>query len=146
MTRTFIVNKIHYRVDEAEIETGIEVDTAASSSFSKEETLTLFRQPSFVLLLLSFAMVMGAQCAVFSLLAQILSPSFELENNVAVGLLGSVMLLIGVLPSILIGKLLDATHRYMLICRLLYASVLASIIALTVSAGLAWFTLAVAAW
>jgi hypothetical protein len=91
-------------------------------------------------------MVMGAQCAVFSLLAQILSPSFELEDNVAVGLLGSVMLLIGVLPSILIGKLLDATHRYMLICRLLYVSVLVSVIALTVAAGLEWFTLAVAAW
>lgn len=91
-------------------------------------------------------MVMGAQCAIFSLLAEILAPPFDLEDNIAVGWLGSIMLLIGVPPSLLIGKLIDATHRYKLICRILYISAITSIVCLTWAAWMGWFTLAVGAW
>jgi predicted MFS family arabinose efflux permease len=128
---------------------GIRIGTTEITSqngFSKEETMALFKQRNFIALLVSFGIIMGAQCAVFSLLTQILSPSFELEDNTAVGLLGSIMLLIGVPPSILIGRLIDATHRYKAICRILYGSLIVSVIALTYSAWVDWFTLAVAAW
>jgi predicted MFS family arabinose efflux permease len=121
-------------------------DIPSQNGFSKEETIALFKQKDFIALLISFGMVMGAQCAIFSLLAEILSPSFDLENNTAVGLLGSIMLLIGVPPSILIGKLIDATHRYRSICQILYGSVLLSVLSLTYAAWVGWFTLAVAAW
>jgi predicted MFS family arabinose efflux permease len=123
-----------------------EDELSSSNAFSKQEAMALFKQRNFITLLISFGMVMGAQCAIFSLLAEILSPPFDLEDNIAVGWLGSVMLLIGVPPSLLIGKLIDATHRYKLICRILYISAISSVICLTWAAWMGWFTLAVGAW
>ncbi|KAI9282021.1 major facilitator superfamily domain-containing protein [Umbelopsis sp. AD052] len=122
-----------------------EEDPSSSNAFSKQEAMALFKQRNFITLLISFGMVMGAQCAIFSLLAEILAPPFDLEDNVAVGWLGSAMLLIGVPPSLLIGKLLDATHQYKLICRILYTTVIISAITLTWAAWIGWFTLAVGA-
>jgi hypothetical protein len=123
-----------------------EEDPSSQNAFSKQEAIVLFKQRNFITLLISFGMVMGAQCAVFSLLAEILSPSFDLEDNIAIGWLGSVMLLVGVPPSLLIGKLIDVTHGYMAICRILYGSVIVSVICLTWAAWIGWFTLAVGAW
>ncbi|KAH8550573.1 major facilitator superfamily domain-containing protein [Umbelopsis sp. PMI_123] len=122
-----------------------EEDPSSQNAFSKQEAIVLFKQRNFITLLISFGMVMGAQCAVFSLLAEILSPSFDLEDNIAIGWLGSVMLLVGVPPSLLIGKLIDVTHGYMTICRILYGSVIVSVICLTWAAWIGWFTLAVGA-
>lgn len=82
----------------------------------------LWKQPSFYYMLASYAVIMGVQCSVITLLAQILMPPFQdtIDENF-VGWLGCVMLVIGFPASCIIGHYLDQTLRYRLVSNSLTA-------------------------
>ncbi|KAI8093232.1 major facilitator superfamily domain-containing protein [Halteromyces radiatus] len=88
-----------------------------SNSNVDSTTQRLFKEKNFILLLLSYGVIFGAQCAIITLIDQILLPPFTgiiVENDV--GILSCVTLFVGVLGSILVGHYLDNTKKYRLVC------------------------------
>ncbi|CDH49161.1 feline leukemia virus subgroup c receptor-related protein 2-like [Lichtheimia corymbifera JMRC:FSU:9682] len=82
----------------------------------------LWRQPSFYYMLASYGVIMGVQCSVITLLAQILMPPFQdTIDESFVGWLGFIMLVIGFPASCIIGHYLDQTLRYRLVSNFLTA-------------------------
>ncbi|KAI7876860.1 MFS general substrate transporter [Lichtheimia hyalospora FSU 10163] len=80
----------------------------------------LWRQPSFYYMLASYGIIMGVQCSVITLLAQILMPPFQdTIDESFVGWLGFIMLVIGFPASCIIGHYLDQTLRYRLVSNFL---------------------------
>ncbi|KAG1471252.1 hypothetical protein G6F56_002232 [Rhizopus delemar] len=80
----------------------------------------LLKQKDFICLLLVCGILMGGQCAIISLLAQIfLPPFYGLMDEKYVGILGSVMLAVGSIASLCVGCYLDRTPKYKELSRFL---------------------------
>ncbi|KAL0082964.1 major facilitator superfamily domain-containing protein [Phycomyces blakesleeanus] len=94
------------------------IQNEASSS---EQIAELWKQWPFIYMLVAYAISMGAQCTVVTLLAQIIMPPFEGRvDERYIGLLGSMMLLVGALASVFTGYYLDRTHEYRRVCNMLF--------------------------
>lgn len=90
-----------------------EVNTASQSA-------QLWKEKNFIYMLISYGIIMGAQCAIITLLAQILMPLFgDVIDEKLVGFFGAVMLFIGFPASIVVGYRLDQTLKYKSMCRIL---------------------------
>ncbi|CAG8484182.1 12579_t:CDS:2 [Ambispora gerdemannii] len=74
----------------------------------------------FLLLSTSFGIIIGAQYAVSTLLAQMVVPVFSMYDESQVGLLGFSIVIAGVIGSLLIGFYLDYSFAYRNTCRVLY--------------------------
>ncbi|KAI9316017.1 major facilitator superfamily domain-containing protein [Dichotomocladium elegans] len=80
----------------------------------------LWTETSFYYMLVSYGIIMGAQCTVITLLSQILMPSFgDVITENYVGWLGFAMLLAGFPASCIIGHYLDRTLNYRYVCNTL---------------------------
>ncbi|CAO3655763.1 unnamed protein product [Mucor hiemalis] len=101
---------------------------------SSDQASLLWKQKSFIYMLGAYTIIMGAQCAIITLLAQILIPPFKnLIDEKLVGLLGALMLFVGFPASISVGYYLDRTLRYSRVCVMLSAFTAASVLGLYVS-------------
>ncbi|KAI7870384.1 major facilitator superfamily domain-containing protein [Spinellus fusiger] len=93
--------------------------------------VSLWRQKTFVYLAIAYAIIMGAQCAIITLLAQIILSPFQGRVDMRyVGLLGSMMLLVGVISSIAVGYCLDRTRNYRSVCNRLFFFTCLSVVGL----------------
>ena len=82
----------------------------------------------------AYAIIMGAQCAIITLLAQILIPPFKNQiDEKLVGFLGAVMLFVGFPASISVGYYLDQTLKYSRVCILLSILTALSVLGLYIS-------------
>ncbi|KAL4212511.1 hypothetical protein CU097_011252 [Rhizopus azygosporus] len=87
---------------------------------STEQAIKLWKQKDFIYMLGAYSIIMGGQCAIVTLLAQILIPPFHPQmNEKYVGILGAVMLFGGSFASISTGYYLDKTLKYRKSCTLL---------------------------
>ncbi|RUS14963.1 major facilitator superfamily domain-containing protein [Jimgerdemannia flammicorona] len=82
---------------------------------------------SFVLMMSAYGIIVGAQSALTTLLAQVLMPPFRFPDETQVGWLGFYMLLAGVPSSMFVGWFLDRTFLYRDTCRWLYATTTVSL-------------------
>ncbi|KAG1057630.1 hypothetical protein G6F46_002932 [Rhizopus delemar] len=76
-----------------------------------EQSAKLLKQKDFIYILAAFGIVMGGQCAIATLLAQIIIPPLHVDETF-IGLLGSAMLFAGSFASVLAGYYLDKTLKY----------------------------------
>lgn len=87
---------------------------------SAEQSIKLWKQKEFIYMIGAYGIIMGGQCAIITLLAQILIPPFHLVmNEKYIGVLGAMMLLGGSIASISVGYYLDKTLKYRKSCTLL---------------------------
>ncbi|KAI9263755.1 major facilitator superfamily domain-containing protein [Sporodiniella umbellata] len=87
---------------------------------SSEQSLKLWNQKEFIYMLGAYGIIMGGQCAIITLLAQILLPPFQPRiGEKHVGILGACMLFGGSFASIWVGYYLDKTLKYRKSCTLL---------------------------
>jgi MFS-type transporter involved in bile tolerance (Atg22 family) len=87
---------------------------------SVDQSKQLWKEKNFIYMLISYGIIMGAQCAIITLLAQILIPLFgEVIDEKYVGFFGAVMLFVGFPASIVVGYHLDQTLKYKSVCRIL---------------------------
>ncbi|KAG1054034.1 hypothetical protein G6F43_003922 [Rhizopus delemar] len=87
---------------------------------SAEQSIKLWKQKEFIYMIGAYGIIMGGQCAIITLLAQILIPPFRLVmNEKYIGVLGAMMLLGGSIASISVGYYLDKTLKYRKSCTLL---------------------------
>lgn len=78
--------------------------------------------------------MLGAQCAIITLIDQVLLPPFTgIISEGDVGLLSCTTLSIGVPGSILVGHYLDKTKKYRAVCNILSFFTTLSLIALYLS-------------
>ncbi|KAI8076624.1 major facilitator superfamily domain-containing protein [Gilbertella persicaria] len=106
-----------------------------------QQSLRLGKEKRFIYMLIAYSIIMGAQCAVITLLAQILIPPFKSNmNENSVGLLGAFMLFVGVPASILGGYYLDRTSQYSKVCTLLSAVTAISTLGLYISCEIRYVT------
>ncbi|OBZ91842.1 putative MFS-type transporter C09D4.1 [Choanephora cucurbitarum] len=85
-----------------------------------QQALRLWKEKRFIYMLISYSIIMGAQCTIITLLAQILIPPFRtFMDEQYIGLLGALMLFVGVPASIFGGYYLDKTAQYSQVCTLL---------------------------
>lgn len=95
----------------------------------------------------AYTIIMGAQCAIITLLAQILIPPFKnLIDEKLVGLLGALMLCVGFPASIFVGYYLDRTLRYSRVCVMLSAFTAVSVLGLYVSTEAGFLPGVVISW
>lgn len=88
---------------------------------SYDQAAHLWKQSSFLYMLASYGIIMGSQCAIITLLAQILLPAFGDEiDETFVGWLGFVMLASGCPASVAVGIYLDKTGHYRMVCNSLF--------------------------
>ncbi|KAI8373915.1 major facilitator superfamily domain-containing protein [Blakeslea trispora] len=96
-----------------------------------QQALRLLKEKRFIYMLISYSIIMGSQCTIITLLAQILIPPFRtVMDEQYIGLLGALMLFLGVPASILGGYYLDKTAQYSEVCTLLSAVAAASTLGL----------------
>ena len=89
----------------------------------------------------SYCIIMGAQCAIITLLAQILIPPFKhVIDEKLVGLLGAAMLFVGFPASISVGYYLDQTLKYRKVCILLSMATAVSVLCLYLASELEYLT------
>ncbi|KAI8986581.1 major facilitator superfamily domain-containing protein [Pilobolus umbonatus] len=101
---------------------------------SINQSVFLWKQRKFLYMVTSYGIVMGAQCAIITLLAQILIPPFrDSLDEKHIGLLGAAMLFIGFPASIIVGCYLDHTLRYKNTLRTLFVLTAISILMLYAS-------------
>ncbi|CAO3702485.1 unnamed protein product [Rhizopus stolonifer] len=87
---------------------------------SSEQSIKLWKQKEFICMLGAYGIIMGGQCAIITLLAQILLPPFHPRiDEKYVGVLGALMLFGGSVVSIWVGHYLDKTLKYRKSCTLL---------------------------
>jgi cyanate permease len=98
-------------------------------------------------MLISYGAIMGAQCAIITLLAQILIPPFKDQiDEKQIGMLGALMLFVGFPASIGFGYYLDNTLKYRKVCTLLSLLTAFSVVGLYLSAELKLKTGVVISW
>ncbi|KAI7860866.1 major facilitator superfamily domain-containing protein [Circinella umbellata] len=91
-----------------------------------DQAKVLWSNRSFFHMLFSYGVVNGGQCALITLLAQILLPSFQNQADEGyVGYVGFMMLLAGIPASWIVGIYLDRTFQYRITCNAL--SILSSL-------------------
>ena len=91
-----------------------------------DQAKVLWSHRSFFHMLFSYGIVNGGQCALVTLLAQILLPSFQDQADEGyVGYVGFMMLLAGIPASWIVGIYLDRTFQYRITCNAL--SILSSL-------------------
>lgn len=101
---------------------------------SADQSSQLWKQRRFIYMLGAYTIIMGAQCAIITLLAQILIPPFKnLIDEKHVGLLGAIMLFVGFPASILVGYYLDRTLQYRKVCTVLSVLTALSVLGLYIS-------------
>lgn len=101
---------------------------AIGDATSKEQSKQVWRQRSFHCMMFSYGIIMGAQCAIITLLAQILLPPFRYSVDESfVGYLGFAMLVTGLPASILAGFYLDRTLQYRYVCLALFVATSVSV-------------------
>lgn len=89
----------------------------------------------------SYCIIMGAQCAIITLLAQILIPPFkQVIDEKLVGLLGAAMLFVGFPASIGVGYYLDQTLKYRSVCILLSMVTAVSVLCLYLASEFQYLT------
>ncbi|CAG8605872.1 4739_t:CDS:2 [Ambispora leptoticha] len=89
----------------------------------------------FLLLSISFGIIIGAQYAVSTLLAQMVVPVFSTFDESQVGLLGFLIVIAGIIGALLIGFYLDYSFAYRNSCRFLYISATISLALFNVGLG-----------
>ncbi|KAI9493642.1 major facilitator superfamily domain-containing protein [Zychaea mexicana] len=108
--------------DDEEDETTPE-EAPAKSSNAYEQAKVLWSHRSFYHLLLSYGIINGGQCALVTLLAQVLLPSFQDGPSAIdegyIGWVGFMMLLAGIPASWAVGFYLDRTFQYRVTCNAL---------------------------
>jgi predicted MFS family arabinose efflux permease len=108
---------------------------------SLDQSAQLWKQRGFIYMLGAYSIIMGAQCAIITLLAQILIPPFKnIIDEKHVGLLGAVMLFVGFPASILVGYFLDKTLQYRKVCILLSTFTALSVLGLYLSSEYGFLT------
>ncbi|ORZ18146.1 major facilitator superfamily domain-containing protein [Absidia repens] len=104
------------------------------NSHGVSPTAKLFKEKNFKYLLLAYGVIFGAQCAIITLIDQVLLPPFaDIISEGDVGLLSCATLSIGVPGSILVGHYLDKTKKYRHVCNILSLLTTLSLIALYLS-------------
>ena len=108
---------------------------------SADQSIQLWKQGKFIYMLGSYCIIMGAQCAIITLLAQILIPPFKhVIDEKHVGLLGAAMLFVGFPASIAVGYYLDQTLKYRRVCTSLSILTALSVLCLYISSELEFLT------
>ncbi|KAF1797742.1 major facilitator superfamily domain-containing protein [Mucor lusitanicus] len=111
-----------------------EVNSAGQSS-------RLWKEKKFIYMLGSYCIIMGAQCTIITLLAQILIPPFkQVIDEKLVGLLGAAMLFVGFPASIGVGYYLDQTLKYRSVCILLSMVTAVSVLCLYLASEFQYLT------
>ncbi|KAI8644278.1 major facilitator superfamily domain-containing protein [Parasitella parasitica] len=101
---------------------------------SADQSFILWKEKKFLYMLGSYCIIMGAQCAIITLLAQILIPPFKhFIDEKLVGLLGATMLFVGFPASIAVGFYLDQTLKYRRVCTSLSILTAVSVLCLYLS-------------
>ncbi|KAG2234111.1 major facilitator superfamily domain-containing protein [Thamnidium elegans] len=101
---------------------------------SADQSSQLWKQKRFLCMLGSYTIIMGAQCAIITLLAQILIPPFnQLIGEKHIGLLGAGMLFVGFPASISVGFYLDKTLNYRKVCTVLSIFTALSVLGMYIS-------------
>ncbi|ORZ03851.1 major facilitator superfamily domain-containing protein [Syncephalastrum racemosum] len=98
---------------------------------SREQSKQLWKEFSFLYMLVAYGILYGGQCAVVTLLAQILLPPFQgqiTENYI--GWLGFFTLFVGFPSSVAVGSYLDRAPRYRTMCIVLFVITASSLIGL----------------
>lgn len=114
---------------------------------SADQASSLWKQKSFIYMLGAYTIIMGAQCAIITLLAQILIPPFKNRiDEKLVGLLGAVMLFVGFPASISVGYYLDRTLKYSKVCVILSALTALSVLGLYLSTEAGFLSGVVISW
>lgn len=86
-----------------------------------------------------YGIIMGAQSALMTLLAQIVIPSFEVVlEDTYIGVLGAATLFIGLPSSVFVGYYLDLTLRYRFVCISLTIASFVSLLGLFLSCQYAY--------
>ncbi|KAI8971927.1 major facilitator superfamily domain-containing protein [Mycotypha africana] len=105
----------------------VDIDSPVKSS-------KLWKQGSFIHMILSYSIIMAAQCAIITLLAQILIPPLgAMIDEKHVGMLGTLMLFVGFPASICVGIYLDRTLEYRKTCNILSMMAALSTLGLSLS-------------
>lgn len=108
---------------------------------SAGQSAQLWKQRGFIYMLGAYCIIMGAQCAIITLLAQILIPPFKnIVDEKHVGLLGAVMLFVGFPASILVGYYLDKSLKYRNVCIMLSTATALSVLGLHLSSEYGFLT------
>ncbi|CAO0797890.1 unnamed protein product [Mucor circinelloides] len=108
---------------------------------SADQSFRLWKEQKFIYMLGSYCIIMGAQCAIITLLAQILIPPFKhVIDETLVGLLGAAMLFVGFPASIAVGYYLDQTLQYRRVCTLLSMLTAISVLCLYLSSEFEYLT------
>ncbi|KAI9274702.1 major facilitator superfamily domain-containing protein [Phascolomyces articulosus] len=85
-----------------------------------DQAKVLWGHRSFFHMLFSYGVLNGGQCALVTLIAQILLPSFQNQADEGyVGWIGFMMLLAGIPASWMVGVYLDKTYQYRVTCNVL---------------------------
>nr|CAG8575309.1 2654_t:CDS:2 [Entrophospora candida] len=82
--------------------------------------ISYFADKPFIFLTTSFGIIIGAQYALSTLLAQMIMPVFEIYDETKIGILGFSIVVAGVVGSFVIGIYLDHSFAYKRSCHVLY--------------------------
>ncbi|KAI8066883.1 major facilitator superfamily domain-containing protein [Gongronella butleri] len=94
--------------------------SGTSTSDAPPSNLRLFRSKNFLLMLVAYGTIFGAQCAIITLIDQLLLGPFAKDvTEHQVGMLSCAMLVCGLPGSVLVARYLDKTKRYRPVCHLL---------------------------
>lgn len=98
-------------------------------------------------MLIAYGAIMGSQCAVITLIAQILLPPFTgiIDEN-DIGLLSAITLTVGVPGSIIVGHYLDKTKKYSKVCNMLITFTTISLFTLYLSIEYEFYFGVVVSW
>lgn len=110
-----------------------------------EQSAKLLKQKDFIYILAAFGIVMGGQCAIATLLAQIIIPPLHVDETF-IGLLGSAMLFAGSFASVLAGYYLDKTLKYRELSRSLSLIIALTLVGLLTSIEIGSLAGVVIAW
>lgn len=98
---------------------------------SHEQAKQLWKSSSFLYMLAAYGILYGVQCAVVTLLAQILLPPFHGQITESfIGWLGFFTLLVGFPSSVAVGSYLDRAPHYKQMCIVLFVVTAAALIGL----------------
>lgn len=92
----------------------------------KENFLDLVKNRHYLILLFSFSIGLALFCAITSLLAQLVEPTGYSSDDA--GIFGAIIIIVGLISAFLVGLIMDRTHAYRLILKILLTGACASAI------------------